>query len=95
MARLAAHAAGSRIRPEDVWGKLDQLSGQRGEPVDVPLAIPIVEEDALSLHIAQVAQALLEGREAGRETLWGAWFQHADPGDFPPRLRGDGERCRE
>jgi hypothetical protein len=42
------------MQPEDIWRELDQLSGQRGEPVGVPLAIPIVEEDGLPLHIAEV-----------------------------------------
>ena len=62
------------MQPEDVRRELDQLSGQRGEPVSMPLAIALIEADGLPLHIAEVAQPLLEGQETGRRTLLGGRF---------------------
>ena len=52
---LGSPCGGVRMQPEDVRRELDQLSSQRREPVDVPLAITIVEEDGLPLHIAEIA----------------------------------------
>jgi len=74
---------------------LNQLADQGREPVSLPLAIAIVEDDGLPFHIAEVAHPLLEGRETGRGPLLGRWFQHSNPGDFPKRLRCRGVRYRE
>src|SRR5712691_554009 len=71
---------------------MDQFGGQGGEPVASLFGIAVFEEDRLPLHIAQVAQALLEGWETACGMLLGAWFQHADAGDFPPWLRRDHSR---
>jgi hypothetical protein len=81
------------MQPDDVRRELDQLSGQRGQPVGMPLAIAIVEEDGLPLHIAEVAEPLLEGKDARGKTRLRGGFQHTDPRDVPPRLRCGGERC--
>jgi hypothetical protein len=81
------------MQPEDVWHTLDELRGQRGEPVSLSLTIPIVEEDGLPLHIAEVTESLLEGYETWCRMLLGGGFQHTNPGDFLPHwLRRGGER---
>jgi transposase InsO family protein len=74
--------------------ELDQLGGEGRQPVDHVGGIAVVELDVLPLHIAKVAQALLEGRKA----RGGRWvrLQDADQRDVPPPLRLDsGQRHQE
>jgi hypothetical protein len=69
------------VCPDDVWGALDQLGGEARKPVDHVGGIVVCKLDVLPLHIAEVAQALLEGRKAGS----GRWvgLQDTDQRDFP------------
>ena len=84
------------MRPEDVWGELDQLGGQGGQPVDLARGIAVRKAEVLPLHIAQVVQALPEGRKAPPEVRRGVWFQHADQWDVSPRLPfSGGEHSKE
>jgi hypothetical protein len=82
------------VCPNDVWGALDQLGGEGRKSVDHVGGIAVFELDVLPLHIAEVVQALLEGRKAhgGR----GVGLQDADQRDVPPPLRlGSGQRYHE
>jgi hypothetical protein len=80
------------MEPEDIRGMLNQLRGEGGEPVGVPLGITIVDAEVLPFHIAEVAQPLLEGGQAGCGTLLGAGGQHPELGDMSPSLRPGHDR---
>ena len=73
------------MRPDDVWGALDQRGGEGWKPVEHVGGIAVCELDVLSLHRAESVQALLEGRKAcgGR----GVGLQDADQRDVPRPLR--------
>ena len=53
-----------RMQPDHIWRELDQLGREGWEPVRVLLGIAVDKGDVVPLHIAKVAQALLEGRES-------------------------------
>src|SRR5262249_8208344 len=79
---LKGQRGGVRVRPQNVRTALDQLASQSRKPVRPPLAITIVDEDVLLLHVAEVVQSLLEGKDAGCEVLSGGWFEHPDLRNF-------------
>jgi len=81
------------VRPQDIRRALDQVSGKGVEPVRVPLSAAVLDSDGLALDVAEVVQALLETSEA-EPTGRVSWFEHADSGHLPCRLRAGGERCR-
>jgi hypothetical protein len=82
------------MEPEDIRGALNQLRGEGGEPVGVPLGMTIVDAEVLPFHIAEVTQPLLEGGQARRGTLLGAGVQHPELGDLAPQLRHGHDRCQ-
>jgi hypothetical protein len=43
------------MQPEDIRLSPDQLRGEGGEPVGLPLGMTIVDEEVLPFHIAEVA----------------------------------------
>ena len=75
---LGRHHGLGRVQPDDVRRELDQLGDEGRESVGVVLAIAVGEADGVTLHIAQVAQALLEGGETALRRLLAAWLQYAD-----------------
>jgi hypothetical protein len=66
---LGRHHGLGRGQPDDVRRELDQLGGEGRESVGVVLGMAVCEADGVPLHIAQVAQALLEGLETGCRRL--------------------------
>lgn len=78
------------VRPDDIRGQSNELGDEGREPRRLPRDVAVLEDDALSVDIAEVAQALQEATGARPgivEDLWRAWVQHADPRKLPPGLR--------
>ncbi len=61
---LCSLARRRTIRHDDVHLETDQLGREAGKPVVVPLRPSGLNRDVLTFHIAQLAQAFPEGREA-------------------------------
>jgi hypothetical protein len=84
------------VRPEDVRREPDQFGGEGREPVAVPFSITVGDGDVVSLHIAEITQALPKGNETACGSLLGARFQHPNEGSFLlPRLCLGDAWCRE
>jgi hypothetical protein len=74
--------------------ELDQLGGQGGESVGLPVGVAGLQEDGLPLDVAEVAQALPEGGDrTGAFRL--SRCEHPDAWDGGERLRLGGERRHE
>src|SRR5262245_13451200 len=65
---------------DDVHRQLDQLGGEGGEPIGLPRRTEF-QGEVVPLHIAQLAQALLEGLRQGRSRAYSHGETH-DPATF-------------
>jgi hypothetical protein len=91
------------IGDKDVRLALDQLGRQSGQPVPLVRGIAVLQENGLSLHIAEVTQALPEGiKDAGLQIAGVRGVrgvirpEHADQRDRLPWLRlGSGQRPKK
>ena len=82
---------------DDVHLETDQLGREAREPVVMLPCPPELDDDVLPFHIAQLAQALVEGLKVTRDS-WirrGGRGEEADAGEVCRRLGLAGERYHE
>ncbi len=73
----AARIADRPVDHEDIHLEPDQLGRERGEPLSLPVGIAVLQDDGLALDVAEVAQPVPEGLDAGR-------VPRAEPGMSSP-----------
>lgn len=83
-------------RNKDVHLKNDELGREFGEPLGPSLRKPVLDSDVLTLHVAEFAQPLPEGRQEMRNRRRGRGdAEPTNPGDLCRLLRLRGERRRQ
>ena len=83
------HRAAGRRGDQDVHLETDQLGRERGQPVDPPGRVALLEDDVVTLDVAELSQAVPEGREPRPVLLevLGDEREEADAPDPARRLR--------
>ena len=90
VARLAAWVPGVPWVSNDVDLEPDQLRRQRGKAIVPALRPPVLDDDVLALHVAEVAKPLTERLELARVSESGGGSQKPDPGGLGHLLRVSG-----
>jgi hypothetical protein len=68
-----------RYRNDHVDGELDELERQRRQLQELPVRITVLDRDVLTGDVAQLAQSLPEGVEAGNVDARRPSRQHTNP----------------
>jgi len=88
---MGSASGGRPNRDKHFHLELDQLGSKGGEPLVVPLPIPPLDDKVLALHVAEVAQFLIEGLQIGRRS-GGMGHEQADARGFHGLRRLGGEQ---
>ena len=68
VASLAARVAVGTTRDDDVYLETHQFGRERGEAIEFPLCISILNDNVFPLHVPKLAQTLPECLDAGRDS---------------------------
>src|SRR4029450_5003089 len=71
---------------EDIDRETDQYGGKIGQPFKSPVSIAILDDDAFPVHIAELAQRLLESGDTTLDDFSREACQKTDPRNSLPRL---------
>src|SRR4029450_13389933 len=71
---------------EDIDRETDQYGGKIGQPFKSPVSIAILDDDAFPVHIAELAQRLLESGDTALDDFSREACQKTDPRKSLPPL---------